>query len=153
MGKQQVEAFFHQIGRDDLRILEFPVSSATVELAAVAVGAPAAQIAKTLTLRLKERNIIVVMSGTARLSNHKFKEHFGCKAKLLKPEEVLAVTGHNIGGVCPFGLKTRLDVYLDQSLRAFDYVYPAAGEANNAVKIFVDEFDQLIDASWIDVSE
>lgn len=153
MGRQEVAAWFRARGRQDVTILDFPVSSATVELAAKAVGVAPELIAKTLTYRLKDRDIIIVMSGTARLSNRKFKDTFHCKAKMLTPEEALTVTGHAVGGVCPFGLKTPVKVYLDTSLIAFDYVYPAAGEANNAVKIKVSEFAALCDAEWVEVTE
>lgn len=153
MSKERVEDYFRSIGREDLTVLEFETSSATVELAAQAVGAPPERIAKTLGLRLKDRDILIVMCGTARLSNQKFKDLFHCKAKMLTPEQTLAATGHPVGGVCPFGLATDISVYLDQSLCKFDYVYPAAGAANNAVKIRVEEFPQLTGGQWIDVCQ
>ena len=152
MGKKEVEEYFRSIGREDLKILEFDRSSATVELAAQAVGVAPELIAKTLTYDLKDgRHIIIVASGTARVSNRKFKDCFGCKARMMDHEEALRLTGHAVGGVCPFGLKTPVEVYLDESLKQFEYVYPAAGEANNAVKIRVDEFASLTGGRWIDV--
>ena len=152
MGKKEVEEYFRSIGREDLKILEFDRSSATVELAAQAVGVAPELIAKTLTYDLKDgRHVIIVASGTARVSNRKFKDCFGCKAKMMDHEEALRLTGHAVGGVCPFGLKTPVEVYLDESLKQFEYVYPAAGEANNAVKIRVDEFASLTGGRWIDV--
>ena len=153
MGKNEVMAWLDGLGRDDLSIMEFPVSSATVELAARAAGVAPELIAKTIACRLKDRDVIVVMSGTARLSNQKFKNTFGCKAKMLTPEEAEAFTGHAVGGVCPFALKTPLPVYLDKSMTAFEYVYPAAGEANNAIKIKVSEFAELCGGEWVDVTE
>ena len=152
MGKKEVEEYFRSIGREDLKILEFDRSSATVELAAQAVGVAPELIAKTLTYDLKDgRHVIIVASGTARVSNRKFKDCFGCKARMMDHEEALLLTGHAVGGVCPFGLKTPIEVYLDESLKQFEYVYPAAGEANNAVKIRVDEFASLTGGRWIDV--
>ncbi len=154
MGKKEVAGYFESIGRSDLQIIEFSQSSATVELAARAAGVAPELIAKTLTYDLKDgSHIIIVTSGTARVSNRKFKDCFHCKAKMMSHEEALELTGHPIGGVCPFGLKTPIDVYLDESLKRFDEVYPAAGAANNAVKIKVSEFADIAKASWVDVCE
>jgi len=153
MGRHEVAAWLKETGRDDLAILEFPVSSATVELAAKAAGVAPELIAKTIACRLKDRDIIVVVSGTARLSNQKFKAAFGCKVKMLAPEEAKEITGHAVGGVCPFGLKTPLEVYLDKSMAAFEYVYPAAGEPNNAIKIKTSEFAGLTGGEWADLTE
>lgn len=154
MGKKEVAEYFESIGRSDLQIIEFSQSSATVELAAQAAGVAPELIAKTLTYDLKDgSHIIIVTSGTARVSNRKFKDCFHCKAKMMSHEEALELTGHPIGGVCPFGLKTPIDVYLDESLKKFDEVYPAAGAANNAVKIKVAEFADIAKASWVDVCE
>ena len=154
MGKKEVAEYFESIGRSDLQIIEFSQSSATVELAAQAAGVAPELIAKTLTYDLKDgSHIIIVTSGTARVSNRKFKDCFHCKAKMMSHEEALELTGHPIGGVCPFGLKTPIDVYLDESLKRFDEVYPAAGAANNAVKIKVAEFADIAKASWVDVCE
>lgn len=154
MGKKEVEEHFTALGRDDIRIIEFSQSSATVELAARSAGVEPARIAKTLTYDLKDgRPIIIVASGAARVSNRKFKDCFHCKAKMMDQAKVLELTGHPIGGVCPFGLRTPIDVYLDESLKSFDEVYPAAGAPNNAVKIKVDEFAVLAGAQWVDVCD
>lgn len=154
MGKKEVESYFAAIGRTDLEIIEFSQSSATVELAAQAAGVEPALIAKTLTYDLKDgSHIIIVASGTARISNRKYKDTFNCKAKMMTHDEALELTGHPIGGVCPFGLKTPMAVYLDESLKKFEYVYPAAGAANNAVKIRVDEFARIANAQWVDVCD
>ena len=154
MGKKEVEEYFASIGREDLQIIEFSQSSATVELAAQAAGVAPELIAKTLTYILKDgRPIIIVTSGTARVSNRKFKDCFHCKAKMMSHEEALELTGHPVGGVCPFGLKTPIDVYLDESLKKFSEVYPAAGASNNAVKIRVAEFAAIAEAGWIDVCD
>src|SRR5262245_11272145 len=111
----------------DITIIELDGSTATVVLAAAGHGVVPAQIAKTLSLRIKERNLLLVTSGTARLDNKKVKATFGGKPRMLAPEEVVAITGHPVGGVCPFGLATPLPVYCDVSLKAFDEVVPAAG--------------------------
>ena len=153
MSTIRVREYLHNINREDLEILEFPVSSATVELAAKAVGVEPGMIAKSLSFKLKEGAVIVVLSGTARLSNHKFKEFFGCRAKMLKPEETEEITGHAVGGVCPFGLKDGVKVYLDNSLKAYDIVYPAAGASNNAIRIKVSEFTDITNGQWADLSE
>ena len=154
MGKKEVAEYFESIGRGDLQIIEFSQSSATVELAARAAGVAPELIAKTLTYDLKDgSHIIIVTSGTARVSNRKFKDCFHCKARMMSHEEALELTGHPVGGVCPFGLKTPIDVYLDESLKKFDEVYPAAGAANNAVKIKVAEFADIAKASWVDGCE
>ena len=153
MSTIRVREYLHNINREDLEILEFPVSSATVELAAKAVGVEPGMIAKSLSFKLKEGAVIVVLSGTARLSNHKFKEFFGCRAKMLKPEETEEITGHAVGGVCPFGLKDGVNVFLDNSLKAYDIVYPAAGASNNAIRIKVSEFADITHGQWADLSE
>ena len=153
MGKEQVRAYLDSIGRTDLQILEFAVSSATVELAAAAVGVPPAQIAKTLALRVKDQVVLVVLGGEARLCNKKLKQVFGAKAKMLSGEETFEITGHAVGGVCPFGLKNPLPIYLDESLRAFSTMYPAGGESNSAVPIIVEEFAAVTGGAWVDISE
>ena len=153
MGKEQVRAYLDSIGREDLHIVEFAASSATVELAAAAAGVPPGQIAKTLALRLKDRVVIVVLGGQARLCNKKLKRLFGAKAKMLSAEETLEATGHAVGGVCPFGLKNPLPIYLDESLRAFDIMYPAGGESNSAVPIATEQLAEVTGGQWVDISE
>lgn len=152
MGKEQVRAYLDSIGRPDLRIVEFAVSSATVELAAQAAGVPPAQIAKTLALRVKEQVVLVVLGGEARLCNQKLKQLFGTKAKMLSAEETLEMTGHAVGGVCPFGLKNPLPIYLDESLHAFSVMYPAGGESNSAVPLAVAEMAEVTGGVWVDIS-
>src|SRR5215475_1687748 len=119
----------------DIEIIELPSSTATVELAAAGHGVAPAQIAKTLSLRIKDRTLLVVTCGVARLNNRKVKAVLGGKATMLPADEVAALTGHPVGGVCPFGLATPLAVYCDVSLRAFDEVLPAAGSTNSALRI------------------
>jgi len=135
----------------DLAVLEFKQSSATVELAAQALGVEPARIAKTMALRLKDEVILVLAKGDARIDNRKFKDCFKTKARMLGPAEVLEATGHSVGGVCPFGLKRPLPVYLDVSLQAFDYVYPAAGSPNSAVKVGVEQLAELTGGRWVDI--
>jgi Cys-tRNA(Pro) deacylase len=135
----------------DLKIIEFGESTATVELAAQAIGCQPAQIAKTMGFKLKDTAIVVVSKGDARVDNKKFKANFATKAKMIPFAEVEAITGHPAGGVCPFGLKEGIGIYLDQSLKDFDYVYPAGGTPNTAVKIDVDHLAQVTQGTWIDV--
>ena len=134
-------------------VLESGSSSATVALAAQAYGVEPGRIAKTLSLRVGMRVVLIVASGTARMDNKKVKARFGGKPKMLSPEEVAHITGHEVGGVCPFGLKTPLPVYCDVSLKAFDIVVPAAGSTHSAVKITPARMAELTRAEWVDVCE
>ena len=118
------------------RVQEFDVSSATVELAAQAVGVEPCRIAKTLSFLTKEGPILIVAAGDARIDNHKYKERFHTKAKMLSPEQVTELIGHAVGGVCPFGIRDGVQVYLDESLKRFETVFPAVGSANSAVYIY-----------------
>jgi prolyl-tRNA editing enzyme YbaK/EbsC (Cys-tRNA(Pro) deacylase) len=147
-----VRAFF-AAHAPDIEIIETKASSATVEMAAAAHGVQPAQIAKTLSLRVKERTVLVVTSGTARLNNRKIKDVLNGKPRMLGADEVAALTGHPVGGVCPFGLATPLPVYCDLSLQAFDEVVPAAGSANSALRIAPLRMAELVKAQWLDVCE
>ena len=136
----------------DSRIQEFEVSSATVELAAEAVHCIPAKIAKTLSFQKEDGCILVVTAGDAKIDNRKFKDTFGRKATMLKPEEVVLYTNHAIGGVCPFGVGPKAEIYTDISLKRFDTVYPAAGSANSAVGLTCDELFACANSiSWVDV--
>ncbi|WP_346910752.1 YbaK/EbsC family protein [uncultured Roseibium sp.] len=137
----------------DLDVLETPESSATVELAAAAHGVQPAQIAKTLSFRLKDDVFLVVARGDARLDNKKAKAAFGGKVKMLGLEDVEEITGHPVGGVCPFGLANPLKVYCDVSLKDFDEVIPAAGATNAAVRISPDRMAEITNATWVDVCQ
>jgi prolyl-tRNA editing enzyme YbaK/EbsC (Cys-tRNA(Pro) deacylase) len=137
----------------DIEVIELPGSTATVELAAAGHGVEPAQIAKTLSLRIKDRTLLVVTCGVARLNNKKVKSVLGGKATMLVAEEVVALTGHPVGGVCPFGLATALPVYCDVSLRAFDVVLPAAGSTNSALRINPSRMAELVKADWVDVCD
>lgn len=134
------------------RVQEFAVSSATVELAAQAVGCEPARIAKTLSFLAGEQGILIVAAGDARIDNHKYKARFGAKAKMMSPEQALLLVGHGVGGVCPFGIKPGIRVYLDKSLRRFETVYPACGSANSAVRLSPAELETACGgAEWVDV--
>jgi prolyl-tRNA editing enzyme YbaK/EbsC (Cys-tRNA(Pro) deacylase) len=134
-----------------LTVIECETSSATVELAAKALNVEPGQIAKTMALRLKERDILILAKGDARLDNRKFKERFKEKARMIQADELLEVTGHPVGGVCPFGLKIPLSVYLDTSLRQFDYVFPAGGSPNAVVRVDVEQLEEITHGEWVDV--
>jgi prolyl-tRNA editing enzyme YbaK/EbsC (Cys-tRNA(Pro) deacylase) len=152
MSIESVRAFFAEKA-PDITVIESTQSSATVTLAAEAYGVVPARIAKTLALRIGERVVLIVASGTSRMDNRKVKALFGGKPKMLGLEEVAEITGHEVGGVCPFGLKTRLPVYCDVSLRAFDVVVPAAGSTHSAVRIAPTRLAELVRAEWVDVCE
>ena len=151
MSIEKVRAYFAPLGRE-ADILEFPVSSATVELAAQAVGVIPARIAKTLSFLVDDRCILIVAAGDARIDNSKFKHLFHTKAKMPTQEQVAALTGHAVGGVCPFANPAGVDTYLDVSLKRFDTVFPAAGSSNSAIELTCDELAQYAHAAdWIDV--
>ncbi len=134
------------------RVQEFTVSSATVELAAEALGVAPARIAKTLSFKSGEGAILVVTAGDARIDNQKFKEKFGMKAKMLTPEDVVELVGHAVGGVCPFGINDGVSVYIDESVLRFKTVYPAVGSSNSAVELTPDELYKYSAAlEWVDV--
>lgn len=152
MSLQSVRAFLSEHA-PDVQIVQQPASTATVAEAAAAHGVEAAQIAKTLSLRLNGEVILMVMGGDARIHNQKFKAHFNAKPKLLSVEDVAAHTGHPVGGVCPFGLPRPLRVYVDLTLRKFDVVILAAGDTHATVRIAPERIAQLAPAEWIDVAQ
>jgi prolyl-tRNA editing enzyme YbaK/EbsC (Cys-tRNA(Pro) deacylase) len=152
MSLESVRAFFAEKA-PDISVIESTQSSATVPLAALAYGVEPARIAKTLSLRVGERVVLIVTSGTSRMDNKKVKALFGGKPKMLGLEEVAEITGHEVGGVCPFGLKAPLPIYCDISMKAFDIVVPAAGSTHSAVKITPERLAQLTSAEWVDVCE
>lgn len=135
----------------DLQVLELETSTATVELAANALGVEPARIAKTMALRLKERDILIIAKGDVKIDNRKFKDSFSEKPKFIGSDDLMEATGHPMGGVCPFGLIKPLDIYLDESLKVFDFVFPAAGGVNTCIKIDVDYLAQVTEGVWIDV--
>ena len=149
MSLESVRTFFTEHA-PDIDVLVTEQSSATVTLAAEAHGVAPEQIAKTICLRVGEEIVLLVAAGTARLSNRKFKDRFSAKPRMLGAEEVVAVTSHPVGGVCPFGLATSLPVYCDVSLKAWDVVIPAAGDIHAAVRINPDRMLELTGAAWVD---
>ena len=139
MSVEKVISALTPFGLSD-RVMEFEVSSATVELAAAALGTEGARIAKSISLHGKDSGcLLIVCAGDCKIDNAKFKAHFGFKPRMLSPDEALAMTGHAVGGVCPFALPENVPVYLDISLKRFDTVYPAAGSSNSAVRLSPDE--------------
>lgn len=151
MSLVSVRQFFERKGIN-IPIIELETSTATVELAAEAHGVEPGRIAKTLAFRLPENVVLVVARGDARIDNRKFKQTFG-KGRMLPADEVEALTGHPVGGVCPFGLATDLPVYLDVSLQYFDEVLPAAGAIHSAVRITPQHMLELVDGNWVDVCQ
>ena len=146
-----VRDYFAQFGMAD-NVLEFSTSSATVELAALAVGVEGARIAKTLSFKVGEDPILIVAAGDAKVDNSKYKHFFGAKAKMLTAEEAVERIGHAVGGVCPFAVNEGCDVYLDESLRRFGVVYPACGSSNSAIALTLDELAAYTPGSiWVDV--
>ena len=153
MSVEKVRAYLEHFGVSD-RIREFDVSSATVELAAVAVGVEPARIAKTLSFKLGEDPILVVAAGDAKIDNSKYKHLFGMKAKMLTHEEAVERIGHAVGGVCPFPLPSDVKTYLDVSLKRFDTVFPAVGSAASAIELTCDELQRCCGGNfveWVDV--
>ena len=151
MAIEKVREYFAHWGIQD-RIMEFEVSSATVELAAQALHCEGARIAKTLSFLVGEESVLVVAAGDARVDNHKFKETFGVKAKMIPGDQVEALVGHAVGGVCPFGVNEGVRVFLDESLRRFETVYPACGSSNSAIRLTIAELETYSGAlRWVDV--
>lgn len=151
MAIEKVKEFFKNYGLDD-RIYEFEVSSATVELAAAALGCEPCRIAKSITFKVEDDAVLVVAAGDVKVDNHKFKETFGVKAKMLTPQEVEAMIGHSVGGVCPFAVNSGVRVYLDESLKRFETVFPACGSANSCIELTIAELEKYADpVSWVNV--
>ncbi|MDD3346692.1 YbaK/EbsC family protein [Oscillibacter sp.] len=152
MSIQKVRAYFEPLGLAD-RILEFDVSSATVDLAAVAVGVEGARIAKTLSFKLEDGPILIVAAGDAKVDNGRYKAQFHTKAKMLTHEEAHDLIGHDVGGVCPFALPENVRVYLDRSLRRFETVFPAAGSDSSAIEMTCEELEECASnfVAWVDV--
>ncbi len=151
MSIEKGRAFFRSLGMEE-RVIEFDVSSATVALAAEALGVEGKRIAKTLSFRNKEGCLLVVAAGDARVDNRKFKDTFGIKPKMLSADEVLDMVGHPIGGVCPFGRNEGVPVYLDGSLRRFDTVFPAVGSGSSAIELTLEELYRFSEAvDWVDI--
>lgn len=151
MAIEKVREYFRRFGMEE-RVLEFEVSSATVELAAQALHCEPCRIAKTLSFLVERKGILIVAAGDAKIDNPKYKAYFGAKAKMLSPEEVETLVGHAVGGVCPFGIADGVAVYLDESLKRFETVFPAAGSSNSAIEVTMEELEQFSGSDkWVDV--
>lgn len=151
MSIEKVRAYFAAYGIED-RVLEFDVSSATVELAAQALGVDGSRIAKTLSFLVGDGCILIVAAGDAKVDNRKYKDRFGTKAKMLPHDAVPEYIGHAVGGVCPFAVKEGVKVYLDESLRRFETVFPACGSSNSAIELTIPELEKYSGfCEWVDV--
>ena len=152
MSIQAGREYLKQFGLDG-KVLEFEVSSATVELAAQAVGVEGKRIAKTLSFKVGEDAILILAAGDAKIDNKKYKATFSAKAKMLTPDEVESMIGHKIGGVCPFGIKEGVKVYLDETMKRFPYIYPAAGSSNSAIEMTIPDLEKYAQnyTGWVDV--
>ncbi len=151
MAIEDVKAYFEQYDMAS-RVREFEVSSATVELAAAALNCEPKRIAKTLSFRVAGQAILIVAAGDVKIDNAKFKAQFKTKAKMLAPDETLELIGHAIGGVCPFAVKGGVAVYLDESLKRFETVFPACGSSNSAIELTIEEMEKYSDyTAWVDV--
>lgn len=151
MSVTAVRSYLTQFGLEN-RILEFDVSSATVELAALALGCEPCRIAKTLSFDCNGQTLLIVVAGDCKIDNAKYKQQFQCKAKMLAADEVCERTGHEIGGVCPFANPQDVRIYLDDSLKRFETVFPACGSANSAIELTSEELEKYVHkAVWVDV--
>lgn len=151
MSVEKVKDYFKKFNIDN-RIQEFETSSATVELAAKALNCEPARIAKTLSFKIGDKAVLIVVAGDAKIDNAKYKAQFNKKASMLKFDEVESIIGHAVGGVCPFAINKGIDVYLDESLKRFDTVYPACGSSNSAIELTIEELEKYSNyISWIDV--
>lgn len=151
MAIERVREYFRQYHMEE-RILEMDQSSATVELAAQAVGVEPARIAKTMSFKKGDETILVVTAGDRKIDNSKYKNYFGVKAKMLTPDEVIEKVGHPVGGVCPFAVPDQVQVYLDESMKRFEMVYPACGSGNSAIGLTCEELERYSHSrAWVDV--
>ena len=151
MAIEKVREYFKEFGIDN-RIQEFDVSSATVELAAEALGCEGCRIAKSLSFKVDDKPILVVAAGDAKVDNHKYKEQFSAKAKMLSLDECEQLIGHAVGGVCPFAINDGVEVYLDESLKRFETVFPACGSSNSAIELTIAELEKYSKyKAWVDV--
>ena len=151
MAIDKVKAYFRKHGMEE-RVREFDVSSATVELAAAALGCEPQRIAKTLSFMADGHGILVVAAGDTKIDNPKYKAQFGAKAKMLTPDEAESLVGHAVGGVCPFAVNQGVDIYLDDSLKRFETIFPACGSSNSAIELSIEELEKYSGyAAWIDV--
>lgn len=151
MSIDKVKEYFRKYNMED-RVLEFDVSSATVELAAQALHCEGCRIAKSLTFKVSDRPIMIVVAGDAKIDNAKYKAQFAAKAKMLTPEEAVELVGHAVGGVCPFAVHEGVSIYLDESLKRFETVFPACGSSNSAIELTIAELETYSGfEAWVDV--
>lgn len=151
MAIERVKEYFRQYHMEE-RVLEFDMSSATVELAAQALDCQPCRIAKTLSFLVDGRPILIVAAGDARIDNARYKGRFGAKAKMLSPDQVETLIGHRVGGVCPFAVKDGVTIYLDESLKRFQTVFPACGSGSSAIELTIEELERYSAfTSWVDV--
>jgi Uncharacterized conserved protein len=153
MSITRAREYFAKFGMEN-RIIEFATSSATVALAAVAAGCEEARICKTLSFMGKEGPLLILVAGDVKIDNHKYKEQFGVKAKMLTVEQVEELIGHAVGGVCPFGIKEGVAVYLDDSMRRFETMFPACGSSNSAIELTIEELERYSGyKAWVNVGK
>jgi len=151
MAIEKVRAYFRELGIEE-KVQELEESSATVELAALALGTEPGRIAKTLSFMVNENPILIVTAGDVKIDNAKYKKYFGAKAKMLTPDEAVTLIGHAVGGVCPFAVNEGVAVYLDESLKKYETVYPACGSGNSAIELTIPELEKYsLCKEWIDV--
>lgn len=151
MSLKRAKEYLKEFGFED-RVMEFTISSKTVKEAAIAIGCREEEIGKTLSFLIGDKPILIVVAGTSKIDNHKYKEVFSVKAKMVPVEMLSEVVGHDAGGVCPFGINDGVEVYLDESLKRLEIVYPACGSSNSGVKLTVDELEKISNIKgWIDV--
>lgn len=153
MAIDKVKEYFKEFGREE-DVLEFNESSATVHDAALAIGCDEAHIAKTMSFWVDDKPILIVLAGDTKVDNSKYKQKFSCKAKMIPADMLESVIGHAMGGVCPFAINDGITVYLDESLKRFEYVYPACGSASSAIKLTIPELEKYSNyKEWIDVGK
>lgn len=151
MSIDRVRAYFRELGVED-KVQELDMSSATVELAAAALNVEPGRIAKTLSFMVNEQPILIVAAGDVKIDNAKYKKFFGAKAKMLTPDEAVTLIGHAVGGVCPFAVNEGVTVYLDESLKKFETVFPACGSSNSAIELTMEELERYsLYKEWVDV--
>ena len=151
MSIEKVRAYFRSVGMED-RVMEFSVSSATVELAAQALGCAPCRIAKTLSFSVNGAPVLIVTAGDTKIDNPKYKAQFGTKAKMLSPDDALNLIGHAVGGVCPFAVNEGVTVYLDESMKRFSTVFPACGSSNSAIEMTMEDLEKYSGyIAWVDV--
>ena len=153
MAIDKVKEYFKNYGREN-DVLEFNESSATVHDAALAIGCDEAHIAKTMSYFVGDNPILIVLAGDTKVDNSKYKQKFGCKAKMIPADMLESIIGHAMGGVCPFAINEGITVYLDESLKRFEYVYPACGSGNSAIKLTIPELEKYSNyKEWVDVGK